>query len=70
MVCCCLVLDIDCRWYGRFNFVSSYAAIAMSTGCDCWETDEPSVTWREILHIFEKNAQKVTNALIEGIGRM
>jgi len=47
-----------------------YAAVAMSTDYDCWKTDEPPVTWEEILHIFKENAEKVTNALIETIGGM
>ena len=47
-----------------------YAAIAMSTDYDCWKTDEPPVTWEEILHIFAKNAEKVTNVLIEVIRGM
>jgi len=44
-----------------------YAAVAMSTDYDCWKTDEPSVTWEDILHIFKQNAEKVTNVLIEAI---
>jgi len=47
-----------------------YAAVAMSTDYDCWKTDEPPVTWQEILHIFKENAEKVTNVLIEVIGGM
>jgi 5'-methylthioadenosine phosphorylase len=44
-----------------------YAAVAMSTDYDCWKTDEPPVTWEDILHIFKQNAEKVTNVLIEAI---
>jgi 5'-methylthioadenosine phosphorylase len=44
-----------------------YAAVAMSTDYDCWKTDEPPVTWEDILHIFKQNAEKVTNVLIETI---
>jgi 5'-methylthioadenosine phosphorylase len=47
-----------------------YAAVAMSTDYDCWKTDEPPVTWDEILHIFKQNAEKVTNVLIDVIGGM
>jgi 5'-methylthioadenosine phosphorylase len=47
-----------------------YAAVAMSTDYDCWKTDEPPVTWDDILHIFKQNAEKVTNVLIEVIGGM
>lgn len=44
-----------------------YAAVAMSTDYDCWKTDELPVTWEEILHIFQGNAQKVTNVLLDVI---
>lgn len=44
-----------------------YAAVAMSTDYDCWKTDEPPVTWEDILHIFKQNAEKVTDVLIEVI---
>ena len=45
----------------------AYAAVAMSTDYDCWKTDEPPVTWDDILHIFKQNAEKVTNVLVEVI---
>ena len=44
-----------------------YAAVAMSTDYDCWKTDEAPVTWEDILHIFQQNAKKVTDVLIEVI---
>ncbi len=44
-----------------------YAAIAMSTDYDCWKTDEPPVSWEEIVKIFKENAEKVTNVLVEVI---
>lgn len=44
-----------------------YAAVAMSTDYDCWKEDEPPVTWDDILHIFTRNAQKVTRLLLETI---
>jgi 5'-methylthioadenosine phosphorylase len=47
-----------------------YAAVAMSTDYDCWKTDEAPVTWEEILHIFNLNAEKVTRLLVESIGRL
>lgn len=47
-----------------------YAAVAMSTDYDCWKTDEPPVTWEDILHIFKQNAEKVTNVLIGVIAGM
>jgi 5'-methylthioadenosine phosphorylase len=40
-----------------------YAAIAMSTDYDCWKTDEPPVSWNEILNIFEKNAERMVSLL-------
>jgi 5'-methylthioadenosine phosphorylase len=47
-----------------------YAAVAMSTDYDCWKTDEAPVTWDDILAIFQANAQKVTQLLVEVIRRM
>lgn len=47
-----------------------YASIAMSTDYDCWKTDEAPVTWDDILAIFRQNAQKVTDVLIQSIGKM
>lgn len=47
-----------------------YAAVAMSTDYDCWKTDEPPVTWGDILRIFKKNAEKVTSVLIQAIGSL
>jgi 5'-methylthioadenosine phosphorylase len=44
-----------------------YAAVAMSTDYDCWKTDEPPVTWDEIVHIFKENAEKVTTLLVDTI---
>lgn len=44
-----------------------YAAIAMSTDYDCWKDDEESVTFEEVLKVFEKNVEKVTNLLINTI---
>ena len=48
----------------------AYAAVAMSTDYDCWKTDEPPVTWDDILHIFKQNAEKVTTVLVEVISGM
>jgi len=47
-----------------------YGSVAMSTDYDCWKTDEAPVTWDDILAIFRKNAQKVTDVLIRAIGKM
>jgi len=44
-----------------------YAAVAMSTDYDCWKVDEAPVTWDAILQVFNSNAQKVTQLLIETI---
>lgn len=44
-----------------------YAAVAMSTDYDCWKTDEPPVTWEEILEVFGGNVEKVTKVLITAI---
>lgn len=30
-----------------------YAAVALCTDYDCWKTDEKSVTWEEVLSVFE-----------------
>lgn len=40
-----------------------YAAVAMSTDYDCWKEDEDPVTWEEILEVFNKNANNVTQLL-------
>jgi 5'-methylthioadenosine phosphorylase len=42
-----------------------YAAIAMSTDYDCWKEDEAPVSWEEILKVFHKNADSVTDILIK-----
>jgi len=47
-----------------------YAAIAMSTDYDCWKSDEEPVTWKEILKIFEQNAENVKRLLINVIPRI
>lgn len=44
-----------------------YAAVAMSTDYDSWKDDEEPVTWDEILDVFNKNADKVKNLLINVI---
>jgi len=36
-----------------------YAAIAMATDYDCWKTDEPAVSWQEILEVSNRNAHNV-----------
>ena len=47
-----------------------YAAVAMSTDYDCWKTDEPPVTWPEILAIFEKNVENVKKILLKTITKI
>jgi 5'-methylthioadenosine phosphorylase len=44
-----------------------YAAIAMSTDYDCWKEDEAPVSWDEILEVFNQNAHRVKQILIESI---
>ncbi len=44
-----------------------YAAVAMSTDYDCWKTDEPPVSWDEILTVFNKNADTVKQLLTHTI---
>lgn len=36
----------------------SYAAVAMSTDYDCWKTDEPPVSWDEIVTIFKETPRR------------
>jgi 5'-methylthioadenosine phosphorylase len=47
-----------------------YAAIAMSTDFDCLFDDVPSVTWNEILKVFNENTEKVKRLLINVIPRI
>ena len=41
-----------------------YAAVAMSTDYDSWHEEEEPVTWKEILTVFNQNAEKVKKLLI------
>ncbi len=47
-----------------------YAVVAMSTDYDCWKEDEAPVTWDEILAVFDENASKVKNLLINVIPKI
>ena len=47
-----------------------YASIAMSTDFDCWKSDAESVTWEEILKVFNLNSEKVKQLLISVIPRI
>ena len=40
-----------------------YAAIALSTDYDCWKEDEESVTWEEVITVFNQNIKKVLGLL-------
>jgi len=47
-----------------------YAAVAMSTDYDCWKEDEAPVTWEEILEVFNRNADKVKQLLIQTVPKI
>lgn len=47
-----------------------YAAIAMSTDYDCLFDDVEPVTWEEVLKVFNENAGKVTNLLVNIIPKI
>ena len=47
-----------------------YAAIAMSTDYDCLFDDIPPVTWEDILKIFNENAEKVKELLVNVIPKI
>ncbi|MUM78209.1 S-methyl-5'-thioadenosine phosphorylase [Pseudodesulfovibrio sp. F-1] len=47
-----------------------YASVAMSTDYDCWKTDEPPVTWDNIIEVFRGNVETVTSVLVETIAAM
>jgi 5'-methylthioadenosine phosphorylase len=40
-----------------------YAVVAMSTDYDCWKEDEVSVSWDEILEVFNRNSDNVLKLL-------
>jgi 5'-methylthioadenosine phosphorylase len=44
-----------------------YATVAMSTDYDCWKEDEAPVTWEAVLRIFQENADKVKQLLLQAI---
>ncbi len=48
----------------------TYAAIAMSTDYDCWKEDEEPVSWKEILSVFNKNADHVKKLLVNTIAKL
>jgi 5'-methylthioadenosine phosphorylase len=47
-----------------------YAAVAMSTDYDCWFEGEESVTWEQVLKVFNENVNKVTTLLVFSIEHM
>jgi 5'-methylthioadenosine phosphorylase len=47
-----------------------YAAVAMSTDYDCWKHDEAPVSWDEILQVFQRNANRVQQVLVDAVGRI
>jgi len=47
-----------------------YAAVAMSTDYDCWKDDEEPVSWEEILKVFNQNAGRMKELLIEAVKRI
>lgn len=47
-----------------------YAAVAMSTDYDCWRESEASVTWDEILTVFNQNVNKVTSLLVQVVQKL
>lgn len=47
-----------------------YAAVAMSTDFDCWKENEATVTWEEVLKVFNENVDKVTNLLTRTIPKI
>ena len=47
-----------------------YAAVAMSTDYDCWKEDEEPVSWDEILAVFNQNAHRVKQLLVNAIPKV
>ena len=47
-----------------------YAAVAMSTDYDCWKEDEEPVSWEEILAVFNQNADRVKQLLVNVIPKI
>ena len=47
-----------------------YAAVALSTDYDSWKTDEPPVTWEEVLTVFQQNVQNVIRLLTQTISEL
>ncbi len=44
-----------------------YAAIAMVTDYDSWKTDEPPLSFKEIIAVFQDNIEKVTRLILAAL---
>jgi len=47
-----------------------YAAVALSTDYDAWKTDESSVTWDEVVSVFNKNIAQMSRLLLNVINQI
>jgi 5'-methylthioadenosine phosphorylase len=47
-----------------------YAVIAMSTDYDCWKEDEAPVSWEEILKVFDQNADRVKQLILNAVPKI
>jgi len=47
-----------------------YAAVALSTDYDSWKHDEVPVTWDDVLVVFNKNVNHVTNLLVHILNKI
>ena len=47
-----------------------YAAVAMSTDYDSWKEDEAPVSWDEILEVFDRNADRVLQLIINVVPKI
>ena len=47
-----------------------YATIAMSTDYDCWKEDEVSVSWEDVIDVFNKNVNNILSLLQAVIPRI
>jgi 5'-methylthioadenosine phosphorylase len=47
-----------------------YAAVAMSTDYDSWKEDEEPVSWDEILEVFNKNADRMKQLIVDVVPKI
>jgi 5'-methylthioadenosine phosphorylase len=47
-----------------------YATIAMSTDYDSWKEDEESVTWEDVIKVFNNNVHNVIKLLLAVIPKI